>query len=58
MQKIVMLISASPDITLSEMANQLGMSRNGVDKNIRKLKELGIIRRVGPDKGGHWEVIR
>ena len=58
MQKIVMLISASPDITLSEMASQLGMSRNGVDKNIRKLKEQGIIRRVGPDKGGHWEVIR
>ncbi len=57
MQKIVMLISASPDITLSEMASQLGMSRNGVDKNIRKLKEKGIIRRVGPDKGGHWEVI-
>ena len=58
MQKIVMLISASPDITLSEMASQLGMSRNGVDKNIRKLKEQGIVRRVGPDKGGHWEVIR
>ena len=58
MQKIVNLISASPDITLSEMASQLDMSRNGVDKNIRKLKEQGIIRRVGPDKGGHWEVIR
>ena len=57
MQKIVMLIAASPNITLSEMASQLGMSRNGVDKNIRKLKEKGIIRRVGPDKGGHWEVI-
>ena len=57
MQKIVMLISISPDITLLEMASQLGMSRNGVDKNIRKLKEQGIIRRVGPDKGGHWEVI-
>ena len=57
MQKIVMLISASPDITLSEMASQLGMSRSGVDKNIRKLKDKGIIRRVGPDKGGHWEVI-
>ena len=21
-----------------------------------KLKEGGMIRRVGPDKGGHWEV--
>ena len=57
MQKILELIVASPDITLSEMATRLGMTRNGVDKNIRKLKDQGIIRRVGPDKGGHWEII-
>ena len=25
--------------------------------NIRKLREKGIIKRIGPDKGGHWEVI-
>lgn len=24
---------------------------------MKKLQEQGIIRRVGPDKGGHWEVI-
>ena len=56
MQKIIELIAITPDITLSEIANRLGMTRNGVDKNIRKLKDQGIIRRVGPDKGGHWEI--
>jgi predicted HTH transcriptional regulator len=25
--------------------------------HIKKMKAAGIIRRIGPDKGGHWEVI-
>ena len=57
MQKILELIAGSQEITLAEMANHLGMTRNGVDKNIRKLKDLGIIRRVGADKGGFWEIV-
>ncbi|MBR4794754.1 MAG: winged helix-turn-helix transcriptional regulator [Bacteroidaceae bacterium] len=56
-QKILELISASPSITISEIADRLGMTKRGVDKNIKRLKEQGVIRRVGPDKGGHWEVI-
>ena len=56
-QKILELISASPSITISEIADRLGMTTRGVDKNIKSLKEQGIIRRVGPDKGGHWEVV-
>ena len=24
---------------------------------VKNLREDGIIRRVGPDKGGHWEVV-
>ena len=58
LQKILELISASPSITISEIADRLGMTKRGVDKNIKRLKEQGVIRRVGPDKGGHWEVIR
>ena len=56
-QKIIELIITSPYITLSEIATLLGMTRRGVDKNIQKLKEQGIIQRVGSDKGGHWEII-
>ena len=28
-----------------------------MEYNIRKLREKGIIKRIGPDKGGHWEII-
>ena len=56
-QEIIELITQNPKITLSELANMLKMTRRGIDKNIKKLKEQGLIRRVGPDKGGHWEVV-
>ena len=33
------------------------MSESGIKKILGKLKQIGKIRRVGPDKGGFWEVI-
>lgn len=34
-----------------------GITEDGIYWNIKKLKEGGIIRRIGPNKGGHCEVI-
>jgi ATP-dependent DNA helicase RecG len=33
------------------------LTRDGLNWNIRKMKNKGIIKRVGPDKGGHWEIV-
>ena len=46
------------NISIEELAVICGLSRDGINYNIRNLKKQGIIRRVGPDKGGHWEVIQ
>ena len=35
----------------------LSLTRRGVEEQIKSLKAKGIIRRVGPNKGAHWEVI-
>ena len=56
-EKIVELIKANPKITQSELAAKIQLSVKGIEKQIRSLRELGLIRRVGPDKGGHWEII-
>ena len=56
-QKIIGVMKSMPDVTLTELANATGLSVAGVKKNIRKLKDANLIRRVGPDKGGHWEVV-
>ena len=28
-----------------------------IKRDITKLKEKGILKRIGPDKGGHWEIV-
>lgn len=56
-EKILKLIESNPQITVRELTKIVGLSRRGVEKNIKKLQEHGILKRVGPDKGGHWEII-
>ena len=56
-QKIIEAIMGNSNISIEELAVICGLSRDGINYNIRNLKKQGIIRRVGPDKGGHWEVI-
>jgi len=56
-QKIIHLITQKPDITRQQMAQTLGLSDAGMKYHLRKMQEKNIIRRVGPDKGGHWEVV-
>lgn len=36
---------------------EVEMSSRGVEKQIKKLREAGIIKRIGADYGGHWEII-
>lgn len=57
-KKILELIRQDTTITVSEIAMSLGMSTRGVEKNLRMLRESGIIRRAGsPTFGGNWEVL-
>jgi ATP-dependent DNA helicase RecG len=56
-QKILEFISHDPNITIREMASNLGISDRAVKKNIQKLKDQGLLRRVGPARGGHWEIV-
>ena len=57
-EKILGLVRASANISTDEMAAQLGVTRKGIEWHIRKLKAERILRGVGPDKGGHWEVLK
>ena len=56
--KILLLIEENPTITKKGLSNILKISTTAIDKNILKLKNMHLIKRVGPDKGGHWEVRR
>ena len=47
----------NPGISMETMALSLGLTRKGVEWQVRNLKQAGVLRRVGPDKGGHWEIL-
>ena len=56
-QKIVEAIMSNPNISIEELALICGLTRDGINYHIRNLKKQGVLRRVGPDNGGHWDVI-
>lgn len=56
-EKIIQAIKNKPDITTAELSSLLEISSKGVEWQLRELKKKGVIRRVGADKGGHWEII-
>lgn len=49
-------IARNPSITLDELAIEIGKSRRTAARQIKQLQQSGIVRRVGSDKTGHWEV--
>ena len=55
--RLLELIRDNPKITFAEMVSAAGISRSAIQKHIKRLKDAQRLRRVGPDKGGHWEVI-
>jgi ATP-dependent DNA helicase RecG len=48
---------ANNAVTTAELAKLVGISQRKIKENLTKLKEAGIIKRVGPAKGGHWHVV-
>ena len=56
-QKIINLIRENPYVTTQETADSIGIIRRTIAKHIRSLQDKGIIKRIGPDKGGYWEVV-
>lgn len=56
-RKILSAITDDPQASQEQIARTVGINRANVAKNLKKLVEMGLVKRVGPDKGGHWEVL-
>ena len=56
-KKLLFAIIEHPNYTYEQYAELIHISRRTIARMLKNLHENGIIRRVGPDKGGHWEVI-
>ncbi|MCX5797008.1 MAG: putative DNA binding domain-containing protein [Elusimicrobia bacterium] len=51
------LIRCDPAITGPKMAESTGLTLKGVEWNLDALKKQGVLKHVGPRKGGRWEVL-
>ncbi len=56
-KKIIALLSQDNTLSAAALARRIGITPKAVEKHIAKLKAEGVLHRIGPDKGGHWQVI-
>lgn len=53
---IIEIISKNNCITQEEIANELNKTRNSIYRNIKGLKDMGILERLGAKKNGNWKI--
>ena len=51
-------IRKHPFTTRQQLAKVIGITPDGIKKQLEKLKKENRIKHVGPTKGGHWEIIK
>ena len=51
-------IRENPRITQEKLSKAININEKNIRNNIAKLRQQGLLKRVGPAKGGHWEIIK
>ena len=54
--KVLNVISEDPGYSYNDISDEIGISRKSVATIIKKLKDLGIIERIGNNKKGYWKI--
>jgi len=57
-QIILQIIKESPEMSRKELTKELNINPSAVQKRVEKLKQKGLIKRVGGARGGYWEIIK
>jgi len=55
--QILEILSDQPTLTIPEIAKMIKKSDSATGRAIRKLREADLVKRIGPAKGGYWQVI-
>ena len=57
-RKIYRFVSEKPNISTTEMAERMGVSRRQVQKYIKRLTDMNLVVREGGRKIGTWRIRR
>ena len=55
---IINAIKINKTVTIDQLSEKCNVTRLTIIRDLKKLKEQNIIKRIGPNKGGYWEVIK
>ena len=56
-ERLLAVLQAQPSLSVAAIAKELGSTPASVRHHLRVLQAAGRVRRIGPDKGGRWEVL-
>ena len=57
-EKLLKFLARNSTASAREAAAALGLSTRSIEKHLASLKTIGKLKRIGPDKGGRWLVVR
>lgn len=55
-KQLLLLLHANPSLTAQEISARMDMTLRGVEKQIKRLKDAGVISRQGSRKTGFWTI--
>ena len=55
--RILSALTEHPEATIADLAEAIGVTSRTIERHLKRLQEGGLLRRIGPDKGGSWEVL-
>ena len=56
--EIINCLQKDPYATIKEVQMQFkSMTVDGIQYHIKRLKSMGLLKRIGPDKGGYWQIM-
>jgi ATP-dependent DNA helicase RecG len=55
--RVLALLRENPNLTLVKVAAALEKSTSAIERAAKKLGDAGKLKYMGPQKGGHWEVL-
>ena len=56
-KNIMKLIRNNDRITQMDITSKLGINKTTVTRNLKILKEKNLIKRIGSNKNGRWEIL-
>ena len=55
-ERIIAAIKADNTISATQIAELVKVSKRTIERNIKELREKGVLERHGAARGGYWEV--